>query len=179
MKYLTNPTKKTLKYCINTFHKNLSQTKNTYIIEVCDLPAIANGRLSGTKKTVFKSGESVTVSCDAGYDATNSPSTCHEDRTWKPVPDCVDVTCREIPDHMKQEEAILDFPELTVGEVANVTYNSTIYHLDGGSVELRCTATRELAWTASPVFGRALCKYAALEAVQFLFPLNIGWNVNV
>jgi len=129
---------------------------NTYIVEVCGLPAIANGRLSGSKETIFKPGKSVTVTCDAGYDAINSPSTCHEDRTWKPAPDCVDVTCREIPDNMKQEEAILDFPELIVGEVANVTYNSTFYHLAGGSVELRCTATRELAWIASPVFGKTL-----------------------
>ena len=129
---------------------------NTYIVEVCDLPAIANGRLSGTKKTIFKPGESVTVTCDAGYDAINSPSTCHEDRTWKLAPNCVDVTCREIPGNMKQEGAILDFPELKVGEVANVTYNSTFYYLAGGSVELRCTATRELEWTVYPVFGRAL-----------------------
>jgi len=120
---------------------------NAYIVEVCDLPAIANGRLSGSMETIFKPGESLAVTCDAGYDAINSPTTCHEDRTWKPAPDCVDITCREIPRHMKQEEAILDYPELIVGEVANVTYNSTLYHL---------AATRKLAWTANPVFGKTL-----------------------
>jgi len=44
-------------------------------------------------KTVVKSGEQATVTCDSNYAPVNPTTTCQTDRSWSPQPSCANATC--------------------------------------------------------------------------------------
>jgi len=61
--------------------------------EVCSLPTITDGHVSSTSKTIFKSGDQVTITCNSGYAPSSLDATCQSDRSWVPEPSCRYVTC--------------------------------------------------------------------------------------
>jgi len=121
----------------------------------CIEPLVINGSLS-TQDNVYTYNTSVTFQCIEGFEIKDGQytRTCQDDGTWGThTIVCVKTRCN---DNSEIKQAfILSYPEeLDFGDVRNVSYNSTYFYLQQGSIEVTCSSNRKLAWTKSPVFGK-------------------------
>ena len=67
------------------------------IVIHCPLPSVSNGSIHNDGgRTAYTPGESVTFTCNQGYKAPDSTTTCQASESWDPQPSCTVVEC-EIP----------------------------------------------------------------------------------
>ena len=62
--------------------------------EVCSSPTLTYGNVSSPSMISYKSGEVVTITCDAGYAPSSLDTTCPSDRSQVPEPLCRYVSCQ-------------------------------------------------------------------------------------
>ena len=121
----------------------------------CIKQLVINGSLS-TQDNIYTYNSYVTIQCMEGFEVKDGQytRTCQDDGTWGTHAFvCVKTRCNDTND-IKQA-VIFSYPEeLALGETGHVSYNSTYFYLQQGSVEVKCSSNRKLAWTKSPVFGK-------------------------
>ena len=97
------------------------------------------------------------ILCSEGFEAVNEVTTitCADDTTWNPsTPRCNKIRCNNT--HSVQHEAVYSYPALAFEEVGDVSYNSTYYIHNGGSLEVICSIERKLNWKTEPYFGMSM-----------------------
>ena len=60
---------------------------------MCSSPAVTHEQASSQSKTIYKSGDVVTITCNVGYAPSSLDTTCQSDRSWVPEPSCRYLTC--------------------------------------------------------------------------------------
>jgi len=50
--------------------------------EVCSPPTMTDGRVSSPSKTIYKSGDVLTITCNVGYVPISLDTTCQSNRSW-------------------------------------------------------------------------------------------------
>jgi len=66
---------------------------NTLVSEVCTSPIVDDESVSGTAKSIYKSGESICFACKTGYRLNTNVTTCLPTKIWFPPPVCNTVKC--------------------------------------------------------------------------------------
>jgi len=123
-------------------------------IVTCNRPApIGNGLLIPDQET-YNFNTTIDLSCHDGYEVKKGTPrrTCLEDGTWGPVAlQCVKIMCNDTTG--VRHESIISYPNISFGEVGNVTYNYSFFYLKEGSSEVHCSEDRRLSWTKFPDIG--------------------------
>jgi len=119
-----------------------------FFSEVCSAPNVTNGKIAGDQKDIYKSGDEITIACNAGYTTFRPTTTCQRTRAWLPNPDCRIMFCNDTRD--VNHAAINEFPTLGNGEKGNASFHSERFYLKAGSVEVTCLSSRKLSWVKVP-----------------------------
>ena len=128
----------------------------------CFRPLVQNGLISPTRN-FYDYNTHITIQCNTNYEMEDElfTMTCKEDGTWGlQIPQCVKIMCNDISN--VRHESIGVYPQLGIGEVGVVLYNSTFFYLSQGSVDVNCTMDRSLLWINTPEFG-TIFLYARLK----------------
>ena len=134
--------------------KRVIDTSNSYFyLEACSSPAIPNGRIAGDEKEIYRSGDRIAINCDARYLPPDFTTTCQRTRAWSPNPECFRF-CNDTSD--VEHEFIDEFPPLANGEYGIVSYNTELFYLKAGSVEVKCLNSRKLSWSQVPELGKTI-----------------------
>ena len=135
----------------------------------CTKPSsIENGVLTPNQQT-YNYTTTIDITCNNGYEIKEGTPrrTCLEDGTWGPVAlQCVKIVCNDTT--VVRHESINSYPYISFGEVGNVTYNYSFFHLKEGSAEVHCSADRAFSWTKSPEFGKCHVETLCLLLNKFL-----------
>jgi len=118
--------------------------------------SIGNGWLTPNQQN-YNYNTTVELSCHDGYEVKDGPSrrTCLEDGSWGNLPlQCIKIICNDTSN--VSHESINKYPSISFGEVGNVTYNYSFFHLKDGFTEGNCSANRRFSWTKSPEIGKCL-----------------------
>ena len=113
---------------------------------------MSNGKVEGFKRTTYKPGVEITIACDFGYEPSILNTTCHVTKEWFPQPECKKAFCNDTSD--VRHKAIASFPVLGIAENASVSYNTKMFYLYAGSVEVKCSASKKLTWIQTPALGK-------------------------
>jgi len=122
----------------------------------CNKPTSIENGLVMPDQQIYNYSTVIHLRCNEGYEVKDGVQhrRCLEDGSWGAVSlQCVKVVCNDTAD--VQHEYINTYPNLTFGEVGNVTYDSMFFHLVEGSTEVNCLTDRRLVWTRTPLFGRS------------------------
>jgi len=122
-------------------------------------PSPENGWLT-TNQHTYNYNTWLTLRCNAGYEVKdgNEHRRCLEDGSWDAVPlQCVKIVCNDTTN--VQHKSVNTYPNISFGELGNVTFNLTFFHLEKGSTEVHCSAGRKLVWTKPPLFGMCVFCY--------------------
>jgi len=124
------------------------------IVKCTAPPTIEHGFLS-SEKDVYDYEAVITVTCNHGYEEEygRTSLTCRDDGTWgSSLPLCMPIPCNDSSD--VTHTAITYYPSLKFGEVGNISYNTTFYNLQNGTLEVNCSSERKLNWVIQPYFGK-------------------------
>jgi len=141
----------------------------TCTIVMCPAPTVDNGNYSThnnnqqqndhsnfTTIMEYKFNTTIYLECDDKYMyEADGPTTftCLADGTWdQQTSTCVKIHCNNTSD-VNHEAVIKIPPDLGIGEMGNISYNSVQYHLSDGAVQVECHDNRSLTWTRKPIFG--------------------------
>ena len=133
------------------------------IIECTPPSSIEHGSLSPILNSyVYRTR--ITLTCDNGYEAEHRRATltCLHDGTWDFITlKCVEVHCDDTSDVQlnvvqgyPSHDVVQGYPTLAFGQIGEATYNSTLFNLKNGSLQLNCSAERKLFWINAPEFGK-------------------------
>jgi len=159
------PTCHTGYYMSNNVEKRVCERLDTWsgsepkceIVE-CETPTVLNGNFS-LRQISYKYRDTIYIQCDQGYeikDGSETP-TCQENGTWdQPHMKCVKFLCNDTSDIRHAAIHLSAYQSLEFGQSGNVTFNSTFFNLQQGSVEVTCSETRKLTWVTKPYFGMIL-----------------------
>ena len=139
-------------------HNSWSGTEPKCEFVECETPTIFNGNLT-PKMISYKYRVKISIQCDQGYEIKDGSETrtCQENGTWdQPHMECVKFLCNDTSDIRHAAIHLSAYPSLEFGQSGNVTFNSTFFNLQQGSVEVTCTETRKLTWVTKPDFGMIL-----------------------
>jgi len=125
-----------------------------FVSGVCSAPIVTNGKIAGEQKDIYKSGDQITIACNAGYGTFRPTTTCQRPRAWLPNPDCRFMFCNDTRD--VNHSSINEFPTLVNGEQGTVSFHSGLFYLKSGSVEVTCLSSRKLSWVKVPEFGKII-----------------------
>jgi len=130
----------------------------------CNTPKVVNGHFIW-RKTHFRYRDTISLQCDDGYEIKSGTATrtCQANGTWDQPPiECVKIFCNDTSDIRQTAITLTAYPTLAFGQTRNVTFNSTLFYLQQGSVEVTCLETRKLKWVKQPVLGMMLyCYYVS------------------
>lgn len=121
----------------------------------CKRPSVLNGQITYHFKDSYNYGTSIHIKCNDWYETIDRSyrRTCQADGTWGPPElQCVKILCNDTVN--VNHVSIYRYPEIGVGENANVSYNSSYFYLSDGSVEIRCNENRRFTWIKQPYFGK-------------------------
>jgi len=122
----------------------------------CFRPTVQNGLFTPTRN-FYDYKSQIKIQCNMNFEIKDGPDTrtCQEDGTWGlNTLQCVKIMCNDTLD--VSHKSINTYPELAFGEIGSVLYNSTVFYLRSGSVEVICSVERKLSWISTPEFGRFL-----------------------
>jgi len=122
------------------------------VLDVCSFPNVSNGKVGGFKQTTYKPGVEITIACDFGYEPSMVNTICQVTKEWSPQPECTKAVCNDTSD--VRHEAIPSFPVLAIGENATVSYNTKMFYLYAGSVEVKCSGSKQLKWIQTPELSK-------------------------
>jgi len=140
----------------------------TCTIVTCPAPTVDNGNytthinnqqqndhINATTVMEYKFNTTIYLECDDKYEADGPTAiTCLADGTWgQQTSTCVKILCNNTSD-VNHEAVIKIPPDLGIGEMGNVSYNSLQFHLSDGGVQVECHNNRSLTWTRKPIFGK-------------------------
>ena len=115
----------------------------------CNVPAsFGNGWLSPNQQQ-NNYNTIIELSCRDGYEVKDGPPrrTCLEDGSWGDL-QCIKIICNDTSN--VRHESINTYPSISFGEVGDVNYNYSFFHLMDGSTEVNCSANRTFLWTKTP-----------------------------
>jgi len=121
----------------------------------CKIPTVLNGRITSSR-THYTYSEKIFMQCDQGYEIRSGSAirTCQANGTWNQPPvECVKFLCNDTSGIIHAAITPNAYPTLAFGQSGNVTFNSTLFYLRQGSVEVTCSKTRQLTWVTKPYFG--------------------------
>jgi len=101
--------------------------------------------------------------------------TCTNNGKWSRQPlnalplQCVKARCNDTSD--VQHKAIQSYPLLVFGDVRDVTYNTSFFHLQNGSLKVTCLPNRKMSWVLQPSFGNT--------CMVFQHKLALNENLNL
>jgi len=110
-----------------------------------DQDVVENGTMLGFQSII-------TPACGISYlPIPDTQRTGQIDGQWSGQPPrCTQITCdAEDVTH----KAIQKYPSLGIGETADVSYNTSLFNLKNGSLQVKCTAEWKLTWIHQPYFG--------------------------
>jgi len=120
----------------------------------CNKPAsFGNGWLTPNQQQ-YDYNTTIELSCHDGYEVKDGTPrrTCFEDGSWGDLPlQCIKIICNDTS--YVKHQSINEYPRISFGEVGNVTYNYSFFHLKDGSTEVNCSANRAFLWKTTPDFG--------------------------
>ena len=123
------------------------------IVQCAEPRAVENGHLNSDNKP-YEYKTIITLACNDGYDADDgiTHASCLENGTWSRFPlRCVQIMCTDTDS--VRHTAIDKYTLLAIGNIAEVSNNTSFFHLTNGSVQVKCTTERKLAWIQQPDFG--------------------------
>ena len=127
------------------------------ITVTCTVPALLEGQYYLNQNVVAQGAalgfqSVITPSCGIGYLPTpDTQRTCQVNGQWSgQQPNCTKIIC--YIDGVRHK-AIYSYPSLAIGEIADVSYNTSIFNLKNGSLQVECTTERILTWIHKPYFG--------------------------
>jgi len=133
----------------------------------CETPTVPNGNFtSNTSRTkLYRYRDIIAIQCDQGYEIKSGSATrtCQANGTWGQQPiECVKFLCNDTSGIRHAAITWNAYPKLAFGQSGNVTFNSTFFFLQQGSVEVTCSERRRLTWVTKPNFGMMLyCYYVS------------------
>jgi len=124
----------------------------------CETPNVTNGNFTSiTLRTKsYRYRDKISIQCDHGYEIKSGSAirTCQANGTWDQLPmECVKIICNDTSDLIHAAITLNAYPTLALGQSGNVTFNSTFFYLQHGSVEVTCAESRKLTWVTKPHFG--------------------------
>jgi len=145
-------------YTKTTCQTDRSWSPQPSCIEVtCTVPTFLEGRYYLDQnvvesETMLGFQSIITPVCGIGYlPSPDTQRTCQSDGQWSGQPPrCTQITC-DAED--VQHKAIQKYPSLGIGETVDVSYNTSLFNLKNGSLQVKCTAERKLTWIHQPYFG--------------------------
>jgi len=135
-----------------------SGSKPVCEIVECKTPTVLNGDFtSSTLRTKsYRYRDIIYIQCDQGYEINSGSATltCQANGTWdQPHTECVKIICNDTSG-IRQAAIILNaYHTFAFNQSGNVTFNSTFFYLQDGSVEVTCSESRKLTWVTKPDFG--------------------------
>jgi len=141
-------------------------------IIMCFRPTVLNGLLIRTRN-FYNYNTHITIQCNTNFEIQNGiyTRTCQEDGIWgSDTLQCVKILCNDTSDVIHESVGV--YPQLAIGEIGGVLYNSTVFYLQSGSVDVNCSMDRKLTWITTPVFGM-FC-----NLLMELFTLNVAKSLH-
>jgi len=126
------------------------------IVQCAEPRAVEHGHLTFDNQP-YEYKTIITLACINGYQADDgiTHASCLENGTWSGFPlRCVQIICTDT-DSIRHK-AIHKYPLLAIGNIADVSYNTSFFHLTNGSLHVKCTTERKLAWIQQPDFGMGI-----------------------
>ena len=136
------------------------------VLDVCSLPNVSHGKVGGFKQTTYKPGGAITIACDFGYEPSIVNTICQVTKEWSPQPECTKVFCNDTSD--VRHAAIASFPVLAIGEKATVSYNTKMFYLYTGSVEVKCSGSKKLTWIHTPAIGKYILNKLSIHIKVYM-----------
>jgi len=142
-------------------HNKWSGSTPVCEIVECQTPTVLNGNFtsSTSRRKSFRYRDEISIHCDQGYEFNSGSATrtCQANGRWDlPPMECVKFLCNDTSDIKHAAIPLTAYPTLAFGQSGNVTFNSTFFYLQLGSVEVTCLETRKLSWVTKPDFGMIL-----------------------
>ena len=104
-----------------------------------------NGTLSGATKSIYKSYESVSFTCDTGFIPNTNATSCLATKVWSPPPVCNIVNCTVATLNNGQYKTLSDTGTWVSANKSSYTYGTTLkvkcnkwYEITDGSSNLTC-----------------------------------------
>ena len=120
--------------------------------EACATPSFPHGYLVTTEhQRIYKAGDVSTFICGEGFTAKSNLTTCTTSKEWNPTPACQPIVCNDTTEVIN--DAVIAYPSIGTGQTGNVSYNTTHFFLERGSLEVECRANMKLSWKERPMFG--------------------------
>ena len=123
------------------------------IVRCAEPRAVEHGHLTSDNQP-YEYKTSITLACNNGFEADDGTTnaSCLENGTWSGLPlRCVQIMCTNTDS--VRHNAIDKYPSLAIGNIAEVSYNISFFNLKNGSLQMKCTTERKLAWIQQPDFG--------------------------
>jgi len=139
----------------------------------CKTPTVHNGNfISNMKPYSYSYNDEITIKCNEGFEIKDGSETrtCRADGTWSETPmQCLKIICNDTSNIRDQAIAQNAYPQLAFAEISRVTFNSTFYYLQQGSMEVQCSANKTLTWISKPMFGMTiLINYCVFFSERFI-----------
>jgi len=175
------PTCHTGYYMSNNIEKRVCERPDSWsgtepvceIVE-CETPTVLNGHFNSStfKIKPYRYRDIISIQCDQGYEIKSGSATrtCQANGTWdRPHMECVKIICNDTSG-IRQAGIILNaYPTLAFNQSGNVTFNSTFFYLQHGSVEVTCSESRKLTWVTKPDFGMVYNLYMSFIIYNVLY----------
>jgi len=127
--------------------------------EACDTPTFPHGHLSTTEHQIYKAGDVSTFICADGFTTKSNLTTCTTSKEWEPKPACQPIVCNDTTEVIS--DAVIAYPIIGTGQTGNVSYNTTHFFFERGSLEVECQADMKLSWKERPMFGTVTALFSS------------------
>jgi len=161
------PTCHTGYYMPHTVEKRVCEQLNTWsgndpqcMIVTCKTPYISNGHYYPLSSYGYNT--TITITCNEGYEIKGGlvTRTCQAGGTWdQPSMECVKFVCNDTSDITHEAITNTVYRQLAFNECVHLSYNSTFYFLQNGSLEVKCSENRKITWISKPNFGMSFKRF--------------------